>query len=107
MAECYEMKKQETFYDEEEYYWYERLIWIMEQVKSICTMAPVFALMKEDNPNMQLDNLSLREAYNHLFSEKNVPYHDYAISTFNIYSELLHKGRVNNPYSEIIELRNS
>ena len=107
MAECYEIKKQELLYDEDEWYWYESLISTMENVKSICTMVPTLALMKETDPNIQLENLSLRGAYNHLFEGKKVPYHDYAISTYNCYSKLLNMGLIENPFTDIVELRNN
>ena len=107
MAECYEMKKQETFYIEDEYYWFEDLITTMKEVKSICTMTPIISLLKEHDPDGQFESIDLEPAYSQLFREKKLPYHDYAISTYNCYSKLLNMGLVENPYSDIIELRNS
>ncbi len=107
IAECYEIKNKETFYDEEEYYWYENLIRTMKDVKSICTMAPIINLLKDGaNIYQQKDSFSLKEAYNYLFKDKKISYNDYAIDVFNCYSQLLQNGLVENPYSDIVKNRN-
>jgi hypothetical protein len=104
IAECFRLK-QEYCFDENEYFWFERLANMLRHNNSICTMTSAIDYYIEKKPYHHDKCFSLTDLYNLLFDDKKNIEIDQAVVIYNCFQKLLEKGIICNPYSDIISKR--